>query len=518
VERQSGPLLPVFRELKRIFDPSGILNPGKIVGPDPSRPAWPLRPVTNPLTCVVARVAEKTARIPLLATDPGVQAAACNGCGDCRVRTGPVRMCPVFREAASPRAKANLARLLLSPDPADPPRPEDVRAVADLCVNCKMCRSECRAGVDVPRLMLAAKAADHADRGLDRNDWVLARAEALAALGGTFPSAANLLLGNRPARWLIEKLFGLSRHRTLPRFTHRTFLRRAKRAGLTHLSNVVKSSSLHVAEADPGLDDVRRDDLTTTKVAYFVDTFANYTDPLTAEATVAVLRRNGFEVHVPPRQRGSGVPPLVAGDVDTAREIAARNVRVLAELVRDGYTVVCSEPTAAVALTQDYLDLLSDPDARLVAANTVELTAFLGALHAAGRLDTNFQRLDVTLGHHVPCHVKALGGPPAGPGLLELIPGVRVRTIDVSCSGMAGTWGLRADHYDTSLAAGRPMLDELNRPGVLFGSSECGTCRMQMQEGTGKRALHPVQFLALAYGLVPEIEARLFRRVGKRVD
>jgi Fe-S oxidoreductase len=248
-----------------------------------------------------------------------------------------------------------------------------------------------------------------------------------------------------------------------------------------------------------------------------VDTYPNYIDPTVGEATVAVLRHHGFEVHVPRRQRGSGMAALAQGDVETARDVARYNVRTLARLVRDGYRVVCSEPTAAVALTQDYLDLLDDPDARLVAANTVELTALLWELYEAGQLRTDFRPLDVTLGHHVPCHVKALRGPVAGPRLLELIPGVRVRTIDVSCSGMAGVWGLRAENQAVSLAAGRPMLDELDRPGVLFGSTECGSCRMQMQDGTGKRTLHPAQYLALAYGLMPELEAKLLRPVGKLV-
>jgi Fe-S oxidoreductase len=251
--------------------------------------------------------------------------------------------------------------------------------------------------------------------------------------------------------------------------------------------------------------------LRNRRVAYFVDNYANFNDPQLGEAVVAVLRHHGFEVHVPRRQKGAGMGPLAVGDLETAREVAAYNIRTLAALVRDGYTVVCSEPTAALALTQDYLDLLDDPDAKLVAANTVELTALLWRLHEAGELRTDFARIDATVGHHVPCHVKALRGPVAGPRLLELIPGVRVRTIDVSCSGMAGTWGLMAANREASLAAGKPMLDELDRPGVLFGSSECGGCRIQMQDGTGKRALHPVQYLALAYGLMPELGERLTR-------
>lgn len=249
-----------------------------------------------------------------------------------------------------------------------------------------------------------------------------------------------------------------------------------------------------------------------------MDVFAAYNDPLIGEATVAVLQHNGIEVYVPPRQVGCGVAALAVGDVDTAREAALRNVRVFTDLVREGYRIVCSEPTAALMLTQDYLDLLDDPDTATLAAHTVELTTFLAELHTAHRLRTNFQRLNLTLGHHVPCHVKALRGTIAGPQLLSLIPGTRVHTIDVGCSGMAGTWGLKASNHATSLIAGAPVFAELNRPGILFGSTECSTCRMQMQEGSGKRTLHPIQYLAYAYGLLPEIGNRLNKPLGTLVS
>ena len=114
------------------------------------------------------------------------------------------------------------------------------------------------------------------------------------------------------------------------------------------------------------------------------------------------------------------------------------------------------------------------------------------------------------MGHHVPCHLKALGRAPAGPAPLALIPGLGVHTIDVSCSGMAGTFGLKAGNYETSLAAGRPMLDELQRSRAYAGSTECSTCRLQMEDGGHKRTLHPVQYLALAYGFLPELRDACF--------
>jgi len=168
-------------------------------------------------------------------------------------------------------------------------------------------------------------------------------------------------------------------------------------------------------------------------------------------------------------------------------------------------------------LSQDYLDLADDLDAKPVAEKTVELTDFLFAMHQSGRLRTDFQPVACSVGHHVPCHIKALKRPVAGPRLLELVPGLRVETIDVSCSGMAGTYGLKEETFETSLAAGKPMLDRLNRHDILFGSSECSACRMQMEQGSGKRSLHPVQYLALAYGLMPNLVDRLREPIGKLV-
>jgi Fe-S oxidoreductase len=168
-------------------------------------------------------------------------------------------------------------------------------------------------------------------------------------------------------------------------------------------------------------------------------------------------------------------------------------------------------------LRHDYQDIVDDPDTGLVAQQTVEASTFLWDLHQQGRLRTDFRSLPFTIGHHVPCHIKALGGAPAGPALLSLIPGMKVHTIDVNCSGMAGTFGLKAENYALSLKAGERMLKELRRPEVMYGSSECSPCRMQMEDGSEKRSLHPVQYLALAYGLMPEIASRLQRPIGELV-
>lgn len=490
VEKQAGRLFPLYRELKRVFDPRGILNPGKIVGPDPSRPAWPLRG---------ARSEARTLQ-PLLVWQPDElprAVAACSGCGACRTETPGKRMCPVFHvahtEAATPRAKANMLRHVLETDPAELGAP-DVRAVADLCVNCKMCAGECPAKADIPKLMLEAKAANHAAHGLTRQVWFLARIEGLSAAASQVSLTANLLLARPAVRWVLEKVFGLARRRTLPKLSFLPFLGRARRRGLTRRP-----------KEGPA-------------VAYFVDTYANYFDPSIGEATVAVLKHNGVPVYVPPRQKGTGSAALAQGDADVARQRLAYNVKHLAECARAGDTIVCSEPTAALFFRQDAFALSTDPDVKLVADHTVELSSYLWSLHLQGKLRTDFRPLNLAVGHHVPCHVKAMGAGAAGPRLLELIPELRVNKIDLSCSGMAGPWGLNATNYQTSLDAGRPMLDELARPENKYGSAECSACRLQMQEGTAKRALHPVQYLALAYGLMPALADRLRRPIRPRIS
>jgi FAD/FMN-containing dehydrogenase/Fe-S oxidoreductase len=482
VARQFGPLYPVLRQVKAIFDPRNLFNPGKIVNEAGDAVARSLR----------ALPASTGTPWALRWSDPGpaVEASQCNGCGHCRTELPGQRMCPMFRatrtEAASPRAKANLLRHLLQNGAnGHTLASDDVRAVADLCVNCKMCAHECPAHVNIPKLMLEAKAANVTQYGLPRGPWFLARLESFVRWGSAFSLLTNFCLGSRTMRWAFDRLFALSPRRRMPRFALRTFMTTAKRRGWT-----------------------RRPHGSRPCVAYFVDLHANYIDPQVAEAAVLVLQHNGFDVFVPPGQAGSGIEALAHGDVDAARDSAVHNVRLLADLVREGMTVVCSEPSAALMFRQDYADLLDDADVALLAERTMELTQFLLGLHHDGRLRTDFRAIDAGIGHHVPCHIKAQG-PAAGPSLLALIPGLRVHTIDVSCSGMAGTFGLQAESYETSLAAGAPMLEELRRPRSLFGAAECSSCRMQMEDGAHKRTLHPIQYLALAYGLLPEVAGRL---------
>ena len=513
LRRQYGELVQVFREVKDAFDPLNVLNPGKVIGDDPHLLTRDLRrmpglaalPILEPISPLGAEEvgdvepSESIGAVSLLPPilrwadrGPVEVAASCNGCGLCRTREPTLRMCPTFRalgsEAASPRAKANLVRQIAT-GVIDPKLwgTDEFRANADLCIHCNLCARECPSGVDVSSLMLEAKAAFVENHGLPPGAWMLSRIELWSRLASRLPILYNALMTNRTTRWLVERLSGISHHRSLPR-AHRTpFVRRVARRGMTR--------------AKPHGSGPR--------VAYFVDIFANYFDQELAESVVSVLHQAGVNVFVPPRQRGSGMPALVIGDVDHARDIALANLRVLGNAVRDGYTIVCSEPTAALMLRQEYLKLTDDLDATLVAENTLELGQYLGGLRSRGQLPTPGHPIRARVGYHQPCHLRALDVGTPGLDLIREIPELDVEFIDRGCSGMAGTYGLTRDHFRTSLRAGRGLLNRLRVDDIEIGSTECGSCRMQMEQGVTKRTLHPIKLLSLGYGLNPSLLRQL---------
>ena len=513
LRRQFGDLLAVFRGVKDAFDPENLLNPGKVVGDDPRPLTLNLRAAHPPDPQSIGTAADRAAAggmaadpvasssgaglviVPVLRwtnSGPAETASACNGCGTCRSFEPTMRMCPTFRalrdERASPRALANLVRQVGAGSLDGKLWGSDqFNAAAALCTHCNLCAAECPSGVDVSSLMLEAKAAYVEAHGLPPGEWALSRIELWARIASRLPILSNAIFASPPARWLLERLTGLSRLRRLPR-AHRTpFVSRAARLGLTR-----------PRPQEPG-----------PRVAYFVDVFANHFDQELAEAVVAVLRQAGVNVFVPPRQRDSGMPALVAGDVEHARELALANLRVLGNAVRDGYAVVCSEPTAALMLRQEYLKLTDDLDAELVASNTHDIGDYLAGLDARGQLPTPEQPLRARVGYHQPCHLRALDVGTPGLDLIRRIPEIDVEYIDRGCSGMAGTFGLHREHFLTSLRAGRGLLNRLRDGDIELGASECSACRIQMEQGSSVRTLHPIQLLSLAYGHNPSLRRRL---------
>ncbi|HYO23698.1 MAG TPA: anaerobic glycerol-3-phosphate dehydrogenase subunit C, partial [Lacipirellulaceae bacterium] len=513
-ERQHGPLMAAFREVKRLFDPQGLLNPGKKI-PLETPTAAPLRRLTYPLlerlnanngeplaeAAAAAANGAKAPEGPLISlelawTPPEMTYAArmCNGCGACRTQSPDTRMCPTFRpsprEEASPRSKANLARALLTGAlPAGAVVNEEFKEILDLCVHCHMCRLECPANVDIPKLSSEAKAAYVATNGLTFHDWAAVNIDSLCALASRAPRVANWAVRNRAARWVMEKTLGIAQGRKLPRFNKRPFLASSTQRRLGRPSR------------NPG-----------EKVLLFVDTYANYCDDQLVKALLAVLEHNGIAVHVPEHQLESGMPMIAQGVLAPARRIAEKNVGLLVEAVRHGYTVVSTEPSAVLALKREYRHLLGDDqDAALVAENSMEACHYLWRRHQQGKLQLDFSALDLVVGYHAPCHVKALEVGLPAVNLLGLIPGLRVRNVEKGCSGMAGMYGFKRKNYRMSLRAGLPLITELRTAGFQATASECSTCRIQMEQGAALPTLHPIKLLALAYRLMPELRDLLNR-------
>ncbi len=518
IRRQVGPMYEVFRQVKQIFDPDNLLNPGKIVGDDPdmmTRNLFPALPVRE--AHEEAKTAEETSSeedAPPLRDLVELQlnwepnrvrgpAAACHRCGQCRSQAPDVRMCPVFRcftaEEASPRAKANLIRGVLTGGiELETLSDDEFKALTDLCVHCHACRLECPTRVDVPRLMHEGKAAYVAAKGLSLADRLVTRLEWLDKFAGRISPLANWALGNRQMRWLMEKTLGIAQQRKLPRVARRSFLRRAARRRLT-----------------------RQPRGTGRRVVYFVDLFANYHDPQLAEALVAVLEHNGVGVFVHPRQRPAGMASIACGDFDHARRLAEHNVAMLVDLARQGSHVVATEPSAALCLVHEYPrllgdDALQDDDAKQLAQNSSEACTYLWKLHTLGKLRLDFKPINATLGYHLPCHLRALEVGSPGENLLRLIPGLSVQRLEEGCTGMAGTYGMMRANYRNSLRAGWRLISRLRDPEIQAGTTECSACKMQMEQGTTKPTVHPIKLLALAYGLMPEV-GRLLTTPGKEL-
>jgi glycerol-3-phosphate dehydrogenase subunit C len=361
----------------------------------------------------------------------------------------------------------------------------------DYCSGCGVCTLVCPHGVKVMEINTAAKAElrkrqlreQPLDRHLWRN-WLLGRNELLGKLGGMVAPLANLVMGFKPTRVLMEWSLGIDRRAPFPRFHFTTF-----RRWFFHT---------HQRGSPPALPDA-------PKVAYFHGCATNHYELEVGKAIVAVLEHNGYEVLLP-EQNCCGLPMQSNGDFDGARRYALANLRKLGPYAAQGIPIVVGGTSCGLELKSDYRELLGihTPEATLLAQQVYDIHEFLWLAHEAGRLKTNFIPQDRYIPYHTSCHQKlhSIGRPALD--LLNLVPGLRVEEMGFDCCGIAGTYGYKHEKYDIARSVGQPLFERIAGTGADLAICDNETCRWNIARQTGIRVVHTVQVMAEAYGLSPD--------------
>ncbi len=464
-----------FCQIKGLFDPQNIFNPGKIVNaPAPWDPA-------------ILRF-HPGYRAPHAFTDTYLDFSAdqgfaglvemCNGQGFCRKTSGGV-MCPSYRatrdETHSTRGRANALRAAMSGHLGpDGMYSRELYDALDLCLECKACKSECPSLVDMARLKYEFLAHYQQKNGVPLSARLFGNFAALSRLGSLTPALANLALASPPVKRLLERIAGIDRRRTLPRFAKTPFQKWYRKRR-------------HPANATHGT------------VVLWDDTFLRYHEPEIGMAAVKVLQAAGLAVLLPEQRRCCARPMISKGLLAAARRNAAHNVQLLAPYAEKGIPIIGLEPSCIATFRDEYPDLLRSAAAKQVAAQSFFVEEFLTALARENKLslpwktDLPAQKILV----HGHCYQKALIGTMPQLEMLRLIPGAVVEEIPSGCCGMAGSFGYEKKHYEISLTCGEERLFPAVRAaagGTVIAAA--GTsCRHQILDGTGTRARHPIAIL-----------------------
>jgi len=494
-----------FREVKQLFDPQNLLNPGKIVDTpkmdDERYFRFPSTYQRIPMTPVFDWSSWNVKRDPLTGeqTPPGsagdtthglaMAVEMCNNNGHCR-KFDAGTMCPSYRitkeEQHLTRGRANTLRQVLSGQLGDEGLASDeVKEALDLCVSCKGCKRDCPTGVDMAKFKIEARAARVRARGLTLRDRMVGEMPRYAPWASRFSGLVN---GIERAPWLakrIKQALKLAPQRALPAFNG-NFLATAAS------SSIAKRP---IAERP----------IAEKEVLLFVDTFNNYMEADNASAAKRVLEAAGYQVHLNVTQGQRplccGRTYLSSGQFEKAKAEAQRTLDFLMPFVERGVAVVGLEPSCLLSMRDEFLQYGFGEQAQALSEAAYLFEEFLLHAHSTGALSLTLKPMEgqrVMLHGH--CHQKAFDALRPVEQVVSWIPGVAVETIESSCCGMAGSFGYEAEHYEASMKMAEltllPAVRSANEQAVLVADGT--SCRHQIQDGSGREAIHVARLLAQA--------------------
>jgi FAD/FMN-containing dehydrogenase/Fe-S oxidoreductase len=468
-------LVEAFEKFKRIWDPAGKMNPGKIVNPYPLDSNLRTGPDYKPKPVLTIF------QFPM---DGGSMARAterCFGVGKCRSLDGGT-MCPSFQvtreEKDTTRGRARLLFEMLRGDSIqDGWRDEGIKDALDLCLACKGCKGDCPVSVDVATYKAEFLAHYYEGRSRPAAAYSMGMIDVWASLGSRFPDLANLATQTPGISSFSKKIAGVTQHRTMPPFPEKSFKQWFEsRSG-------APSRSLHVRG----------------EVVLWADTFNNYFMPHTAKAALEVLEHAGFRVSVPREHLCCGRPLYDFGLLDQAKKYLRKVMSALESEIAAQTPIVCLEPSCASVFRDELKNLF--PGHETADRLQKQVVLFADFLDTAGykppRLANGLRGGKALVHGH--CHHKALWSMSPEQRLIRET-GLAPNVLDSGCCGLAGSFGYEAEHYDISMRIGqRKLLPSVRaaEPSTVI-VADGFSCRQQIAHGTSRRALHTAEVLQMA--------------------
>jgi len=464
----------VLQQVKAIFDPKNIFNPGKIVD------AYPM---DQSLRYEADREEPQINTRLDFSDSEGILKAAekCNGSGDCRkTEHAKGAMCPSYHatrnEKDTTRGRANALREFLTHgDKKNQFDSEHLKEVFDLCLSCKACASECPSNVDVAALKTEFLYQYQETHGYSLRNKLFAFNTRFNRWGSKFPTLTNAFYRNRVFGYLLKKSSGVAVQRSLPtvaKFDFTAYLKAVQ------------------AKGNP----------TEKEVVLYIDEFTHYLDVGVGQDAIDLLTRLGYRLSLYFGESGRAF--ISKGFLKQAERLAKRNIEALYEVAKDGIPVIGLEPSAILSFRDEYHRFHMSPEkVAAVSSNSFLIEEFLAKEITAGAINSEqFTKEHKTVKIHNHCHQKSLSNQKVTFDLLNLPQNYAVTIISSGCCGMAGSFGYEVEHYDISMQIGNlKLFSAINKSDTNTLIAANGTsCRHQIKDGTGRIALHPVTILKQA--------------------